>query len=196
LFSVRQCYNPGIRFTISAQSLPIVFGNASYWNLWNDKPESEFTANLNGDTLFTDNQSQNAAQWLWDFGDGNSSTGFEPVHIYQATGNYQVILRACNNCQCDSSFRDVSVLVSATGDHNHFQRIILRQAGAPGVLETLNYQGNGRLVLYDLLGKKILETEIVSGLSANAPVPAGLYGWVLILEGGRIVRGKVFVHTL
>jgi PKD repeat protein len=40
---------------------------------------------------FTD-QSTNAVAWLWDFGDGSSSTQQHPVHVYNAPGNYNVSL--------------------------------------------------------------------------------------------------------
>lgn len=40
---------------------------------------------------FTD-QSTNAVSWLWDFGDGSSSTLQHPVHVYAAPGNYNVSL--------------------------------------------------------------------------------------------------------
>ncbi|MEM6766366.1 MAG: PKD domain-containing protein, partial [Bacteroidota bacterium] len=40
---------------------------------------------------FTD-QSISADTWLWDFGDGNTSTQQNPVHTYTSPGNYQVVL--------------------------------------------------------------------------------------------------------
>jgi PKD repeat protein len=40
---------------------------------------------------FTD-QSTNAVSWLWDFGDGTTSTQQHPVHVYSQPGNYNVTL--------------------------------------------------------------------------------------------------------
>lgn len=37
-----------------------------------------------------------ATGWLWDFGDGNSSTLQNPLHIYQTNGNYNVTLTITN----------------------------------------------------------------------------------------------------
>jgi PKD repeat protein len=42
------------------------------------------------------NSSVNATSFIWDFGDGNSSTEANPVHIYTTSGNYQVTLFAYN----------------------------------------------------------------------------------------------------
>ena len=51
---------------------------------------------------FTD-QSQNLAQyWLWDFGDGNTSTETNPVHQYSAAGTYTVSQKVTNNISVDS----------------------------------------------------------------------------------------------
>ncbi len=36
--------------------------------------------------------SQNAVSWLWDFGDGTTSTLQNPVHTYSSLGNYNVML--------------------------------------------------------------------------------------------------------
>ncbi len=54
-----------------------------------------------------DNTSIAGETWQWDFGDGNSSTGFEPTHDYTATGTYQVVLIASNpnTCNLTDTFR-------------------------------------------------------------------------------------------
>ncbi len=41
-----------------------------------------------------ENQSQEAETYLWDFGDGNTSTDVAPVHEYKSSGNYTVQLKA------------------------------------------------------------------------------------------------------
>ncbi len=51
---------------------------------------------------FTDQSVQNGAgcritDWLWSFGDGNSSTQQNPVHSYSAIGRYTVSLTVTNN---------------------------------------------------------------------------------------------------
>jgi PKD repeat protein len=47
---------------------------------------------------FTDNSSNDATQWLWDFGDGNSSSLQNPTHTYSAPGTYTVCLTASSDC--------------------------------------------------------------------------------------------------
>ncbi|MEE9440037.1 MAG: PKD domain-containing protein [Saprospiraceae bacterium] len=49
------------------------------------------------DVTFTNN-STNADTYLWDFGDGVTSSLQNPVHTYQAEGTYNVILTSNNDC--------------------------------------------------------------------------------------------------
>ena len=53
---------------------------------------------------FTDNTS-GAISWLWDFGDGTTSNERNPVHTYNAQGNYNITLsvRTAENCQGTAS---------------------------------------------------------------------------------------------
>ncbi|TRX59986.1 PKD domain-containing protein [Fulvivirga sp. M361] len=46
------------------------------------------------DELTFTNCSQNASKFVWDFGDGNSSTQRDPSHIFSQQGDYEVILLA------------------------------------------------------------------------------------------------------
>ncbi|MFQ5606621.1 MAG: PKD domain-containing protein [Candidatus Zixiibacteriota bacterium] len=45
---------------------------------------------------FTDVSSNTPTAWLWDFGDGSSSTLKSPIHTYAANGSYSVTLTASN----------------------------------------------------------------------------------------------------
>ena len=40
------------------------------------------------------NQSEKAEQYIWDFGDGNTSSSFSPEHRYSASGRYEISLKA------------------------------------------------------------------------------------------------------
>lgn len=49
-----------------------------------------------GDTIFFTNASLNATIYDWNFGDGNNSSVMDPMHIYDASGSYDVSLTASN----------------------------------------------------------------------------------------------------
>ncbi|HEX2629999.1 MAG TPA: PKD domain-containing protein, partial [Chitinophagaceae bacterium] len=53
---------------------------------------------------FTDRSPTVGTSWLWDFGDGNTSTQQNPSHTYTAVGNYTVTLTATMAGGCSGSF--------------------------------------------------------------------------------------------
>lgn len=61
-----------------------------------EKPVTAFTAVLAGNQLTTTNNTTGAVSYLWDFGDGSTSTDFQPVHTYTNDGIYVVKLTATN----------------------------------------------------------------------------------------------------
>lgn len=72
------------------------------------KPSPDFT--VSDPTICTDNEvifraltKENITSYLWDFGDGNTSTSSNPVHTYTTSGNFNVSLSLIDNVGCDSS---------------------------------------------------------------------------------------------
>lgn len=64
-------------------------------------PVAAFTADVTtgpaGTTVhFTDSSTHTPTSWLWNFGDGNTSTLHNPQHVYAADGTYTVTLTATN----------------------------------------------------------------------------------------------------
>ena len=51
---------------------------------------------------FYDLSTNGPNSWLWDFGDGNTSTNQNPIHTYQNSGTYTVKLTTTNNFGTDS----------------------------------------------------------------------------------------------
>ncbi|RSK48913.1 GEVED domain-containing protein [Hymenobacter rigui] len=96
-------------------------------------PVAGFTSNYAAGTCqssiqFTD-QSQNApTSWLWNFGDGTTSTQQNPSHAYAATGSYTVTLTATNAFGNNSVTRANAIVVTvpcvqyctASGDNTSF----------------------------------------------------------------------------
>jgi parallel beta-helix repeat protein len=55
---------------------------------------ADFTANTNSSSTvqFTDKSTNSSKSWLWNFGDGTTSTEQNPTHNYSKAGNYAVVL--------------------------------------------------------------------------------------------------------
>lgn len=45
---------------------------------------------------FSDKSTGNPTSWVWDFGDGSTSTEQNPVHVYTGPGRYDITLRVSN----------------------------------------------------------------------------------------------------
>ena len=73
-------------------------------------PIANFTSSDSGGgtIIFTDNSSNNPTSWVWDFGDGNTSTQQNPTHTYTATGTYTVCLTVTNNAGSNTICMDVT----------------------------------------------------------------------------------------
>lgn len=68
-------------------------------------PTARFEVLLRTDQLYTNNLSQNAATFVWDFGDGIISTDFEPLHVYKEEGAFTIALVARNVNGCTDTAR-------------------------------------------------------------------------------------------
>lgn len=58
---------------------------------------------INDTIAFTDKSVTTPTGWLWNFGDGNTSSEQNPLHAYAAPGDYAVILTATKNSTTASS---------------------------------------------------------------------------------------------
>ncbi len=56
------------------------------------------------DNLSNDRGGAAIINYQWNFGDGNTSNLFAPVHTYQKPGYYKVVLTATNSCNCSSTY--------------------------------------------------------------------------------------------
>lgn len=83
-------------------------------------PVATFTANVTSGTAplavnFTDLSTNTPTSWLWDFGDGSTSTDQNPVHIFTSGGTYTVSLNATSAAGSNTSIQaDYITVVVAT----------------------------------------------------------------------------------
>ena len=80
------------------------------WNIF----QAQFDFNQNGNVFDFINKSSNFENCIWDFGDGNQSTDFNPTHTYLQNGVYDVILTIQTNSGCLSEVYSLQVNVNST----------------------------------------------------------------------------------
>ena len=84
-----------------------------------DKPRADFSFSpaqiaVGNSISFTDRSTGTVASWLWDFGDGSTSTEQNPIHFYRTGGNYTVSLTASNLAGSDTMRKERCVRVYAS----------------------------------------------------------------------------------
>ena len=81
-------------------------------------PVADFTAtpttgNAPLTVQFTDNSANDPTNWLWDFGDGSTSTQQNPAHTYNDPGTYTVTLTVSNAAGSDTAIKVGYIVVEA-----------------------------------------------------------------------------------
>lgn len=71
--------------------------------------EADILDECQGSMQFTDLSTNLPTNWLWDFGDGNTSSTQNPIHVYQEAGVYTVTLTSGNNFGSDSYSFQVTI---------------------------------------------------------------------------------------
>ncbi|MFQ5446514.1 MAG: PKD domain-containing protein, partial [Saprospiraceae bacterium] len=80
----------------------------------NPLPVAGFTSLVNGNTATFTNTSANATSYVWDFGDGATSTATDPAHTYANDGTYTVTLISTNDCGQDTISQSVTIITPPT----------------------------------------------------------------------------------
>ena len=91
--------------------------------------------------------------WLWDFGDGNTSTQQNPTHTYTGSGNHTILLVVTNSNGCSKSFTKSNYISINNGVNAIFTNTVPTSCSAP---QTINFQnqsiGTGTIAYQWLFG--------------------------------------------
>lgn len=141
---------------------------------------SKFTTPL---PIIFKNNSKDADTYLWEFGDGNTSTEANPTHIYTTSGTFKVKLTAFADEGCSNSVEvgDLIILDAVLFVPNTFSP---NQDGVNDefVVTVLNLK-RYELFIYNRLGEKVFQTSNIfnnwNGKHKNQDVPVGTYYYVI-----------------
>lgn len=119
---------------------------------------------------------ENIDQYLWDFGDGNSSILADPEHVYAQAGNYVVTVIISNECGSDTLSKNLDLV--GIKDVTLNSSILLYPNP---VTEILTVQSTDRainsILIYNVLGQVVYE-DSKAAQSFAIPVsefPRGIY---------------------
>lgn len=139
--------------------------------------------------------------WLWDFGDGNTSTAQNPSHTYATSGSFDVKLIASNSNDSDSLTKTSYITVVSGIDEDYLKKNI-KIFPNPFSNETNIVIRNANIKiklveLYDISGKKIhsIENPNSNKITVNrAGMESGLYIIKITTEDEFILRDKLIVQ--
>jgi PKD repeat protein len=154
-------------------------------------PDAEFSYMNIGDptdgTIEFTNESTGAISYVWDFGNGNSSTDTHPIERYDNFGNFGVLLSATNSYGCtDTTYHTIVV--------TYFSGLFVPNAISPdnSNFEVSHFLPKGvglkeyRITIWDAWGNLLWEsTALIDGRPSEAwdgtfegkPLPQDAYVW-------------------
>ena len=200
----------GSTYTIDSDSIPLTPSDchASFFIA----PD---TGNVNDWILYDFSTSSGALTYLWDFGDGTTSTLASPTHTYSALGNYMICLTisdgTCTDTYCDSAFLDINQPGSGVLSIRTMQVI----AGIDDCQSKLSFDvfpnpaedeliiswsnevtgNNLNISIFDLMGRELKNTNESPSSAWNkiniGQLPSGIY--LLKVSDGKIAGTKRFI---
>jgi hypothetical protein len=87
----------------------VVYDSLQSWFVGDYDPNANFNSSATGLNLSFTNTSQNANQYFWDFGDGETSTDVNPSHSFLSGNTYSVKLIAYKCDQSDTITKQIVV---------------------------------------------------------------------------------------
>ncbi len=138
-------------------------------------PVADFTYIQDTTHVVFINTSSNATSYYWDFGDFQTSTDAYPVHEYLAFSNsYTVMLVAMNDCNSDTTYQTIDVVVGNDLQNENKQITIYPNPTKNKVW--IEAPLTGTISLTDLTGKNIFQTTFSNKKEINVEqLPKGIY---------------------
>ncbi len=158
---------------------------------FNLRPQEAFLS----EPIYFVNLSVEAVNYYWDFGDGNTSTEFEPSHVYEATGIYDVMLVAESNRGCTDTLTKVSAVIIKNGGKVNIPNAFTPNTSGPGSSDANSASKNDvflpvfegvtsfQMLIYNRWGELLFESRDKT------------YGWDGYYKG-KLCKKDVYVYKL
>lgn len=119
-----------------------------------------FQPNISGYDVVFGNKSLFAESYLWDFGDGQTSTLTIPTHTYMNPGTYTVTLIGYNDWSTDTVIQEV-VIMSTGVELEEQINVAIYPNPTEGILNIVNKENTPITVsITDILGKNVFQNEV------------------------------------
>jgi PKD repeat protein len=171
-------------------------------------PATNLVANfsLNKDTIYLSeggflditNLSQNAQDYSWDFGDGNSSIMANPIYNYSMIDDYIITLQSSNTNCTSFAIKSVTVLQSPTvitSVQNFEGKIFSISIIEEGIFQLNSKNLSTKTILvYDISGNEVFtaHTNKENYTFSLLNYSSGIYIVNVISDTGEIIRKKIY----
>lgn len=125
----------------------------------NQRPVAAFSDTnvcVNSQPALLQNSSQGASFYLWDFGDGNTSTIANPLHVYMDSGSYTISLVAMTGQCADTTNASITIYPKAQAQ---FILPAVYRCGLPSVIQPINQSSGASGYLWNF-GNGLTSTNI------------------------------------
>ena len=126
-------------------------------------PHASFTWTLQDAQVTFENTSEQSNTYFWDFGDNEESTEENPVHEYDMSGDYSVMLVASNDCGADTVMNEIEVIIISTQQPSYLNKFSLYPNPGNGLV-FLEMAGEAKeslqVSLYDLTGRMLFNKMV------------------------------------
>jgi hypothetical protein len=166
----------------------IVLDSLDNWRIGANDVDALFSYQVTGSTSSFSYTGINGTSLLWDFGDGNTSTTFNPIHNYVNNGNYSVQLIANNNCGSDTLIQNVGI--SSVG----IQEISAFKITQQKNMISLFFDSSAEKIISIVnLDGKILYLNNTNATELTIPVLGGKVYILSVTSSKEVKTTKIFV---
>ena len=177
---------------------------ATYLSSYIAAPVAAFSVEIigEGEVAFTDESANTPTQWMWDFGDGNSSEEQNPTHTYEASGEYEVCLTASNARGEHTACQEISIVVTNTGEALSVEGLKAYPSPSSGLLSLEFGELAGQPVqfsIFNTLGQGLRHYRL--DLAPAGPwvldvsaLPPGLYH-IAVHTKGKTAKALTFLRS-
>lgn len=162
-----------------------------------------YDLNDNSNAITVSETSQNATAWLWNYGDGTTTSGQNPEpHIYENSGEYELCLTVTNDNGQTDTYCQTIVVETTVGIQDLVEEfgmaIYPNPVNTLATIEFGNVDEKSVLNVIDATGKIILIKNIEAGtpqVTLNASELVNGTYWCQLSNNGTIIAAKKLLVT-
>lgn len=142
------------------------------------------------------NTTTGAASYLWDFGDGTTSTETSPTHTYASSGHYIVCLTATGSCGEGTTCKIISITVGIDEIQPAAEKPVLFPSPADQSFMVTATRPVGTIQLIDQAGRTVKTINGGNRTNADVPtadLPTGLYAVRVVMQNSDVYHLRTLV---